>query len=305
MKRIIFLALTLSLGLNASRECKEQSEQREMDKAAEVRGLMNELESLSRGARLRLASWPKRKDIIARLIRVYDVNPNDIVYYYDKRKPLMDAVMQDDLIFASFLLNHGANPNTTKGFMMVPSVFFNVKNRLMAQLLFGHGAEIMNISSWGLLGNVVALDYDPSLIPLYVQYGADVNDVDEEFGWTPLIDVVIGAAIDTKNQYKYISELLKAGALLSPEILDGRNKGLTAPALLREKLDETMARVPRNDQKIADLREIREMMKRAYEEGEYEIQREALNSHLIPDLASIAATYIPSYEDLERYERRP
>jgi len=295
MKRVIFLVLALSLGLNASHECKELSEQREIARAAEVRRLMYELEALVRDH-----DWPKRRDIIARLIRVYDINPNDILYSYDKRKPLRDAVTMDDLIFASFLLNHGANPNTTKGFLG-GTVLFDAQSKLMAQLLFGHGAQIIETPSERILENVITHDDDPALIPLYIAHGADVNAYQD--GMALLMRTVIVYAHKRKQ---HISELLKAHALLSPEapqeiILGFYYGGMTAPAILKEQLDRAMARVPRDNQEVADLQEIRAMMKRAYEEGECKGLLAAVGVHLIPDLAKMC---VESYEDLERYQRR-
>jgi len=303
MKRIIFLALFLSSGLHASRGCKEQSEQREVARAAEVQKLIDELEKFPEDR-----NWSKRKDIIARLIRVYDINPDDIVYVLcreEELKPLEEAMMRDDVIFASFLLNRGANPSTYEQAAtercMASNILYSARSKLMAQLLFGHGAQIIEKSKRPILNYVIATGRDPSLVPLYIQRGADVNAIMRSFGGTPLISAVLNSFITQEVRKQYISELLKAGALLSPKILDGSDKGLTAPAILKEQLDRAMARVPRDDQEITDLREIRAMMKRAYEEGECKIQQEALDPHLIPDLVKMC---VESYQDLEQYQRR-
>jgi len=296
MKKVIFLALFLSLGLHASHECKEQSEQREVARAAEVQKLIDELEEL-----IGSLNWRRRKEIIGRLIQVYDVNPNDIAYapYWDLIKPLADAVINKDLFFASFLLNHGASANTGPIGLMMPDIFFAVRNRLMAQLLFGHGAQIVETPSERLLHTAMA-NNDPSLIPLYIAHGVDVNALDQ-LGRTPLINALTVFCDRPEKRKQYISELLKAHALLSPVILDGPHKGLTAPAILRGQLDAAVARVPRNEQAVTDLQEIRAMMKRAYEEGECRVQRDAVEVHLIPDVANMC---VESYEELERYQRR-
>lgn len=295
MKRAIFLALILSLGLNASQESKEQQESQEQVKSQcinqdpEVQQLMNGLEIFRWDDR----HWPKRKEIIARLIQVHNINPNNISYD-DNRNPLSDAARNNDLFFASFLLNYKANPNTTKGYL-TPNVLFDVKSTLMAQLLFGHGVQLTENLREKILAHVIGAGYEPSLIPLYIQHGANVNVIVEYEG-TPLIRAVQTCISSVAKRKFYVSELLKAHALISPLITKRPSKGFSAPSLLKEKLDE--AREPDD---IQSLQEIRAMMKQEYDH-QYNSQREALEVHLIPDLAKMC---VETYQELEKYPQRP
>ncbi|MDR3550631.1 MAG: hypothetical protein P4L31_04415 [Candidatus Babeliales bacterium] len=50
-------------------------------------------------------------------------------------------------------------------------------------------------------------------------------------------------------------------------------------------------------EKIKSLQEIRTIIKQAYE-GQYRMQRDALEVHLIPDLAKMC---VETYEELEKY----
>jgi len=95
MNRIIFLALVVSLGLNASEESKKSSEQKEAAVAQEVKRLRNELRRIDH------ISLSPHRDIVACLVRVHKISPNDISYGWGDEKPLAHAVRDNDIFFAS------------------------------------------------------------------------------------------------------------------------------------------------------------------------------------------------------------
>ena len=68
--------------------------------------------------------------------------------------------------------------------------------------------------------------------------------------------------------------------------------GLNASQKSKEQIESA-----HKNKEIAELQEIRVMMKNAYQKGEYAKQRKAIEVHLIPDLANLC---VDTYEELEQ-----
>jgi len=228
-----------------------------------------------------------RKPIIARLIKQHNIDPNAISI--GNQNPLADAVRYDDIFFASFLLNHKADPNQVcyNG----EPIASQVNSLVMAQLLFGHKAQITDTKKHCTLRSLIHNNVAPALIPLYIEHGASANTHPKYDYATPLV-----LAITARHRVKYVSELLKAGAVMGA-ISSYFGQRTTAPGRLKTELGERIGL-----EKKKELQEIRSLMKQAYEQGEYQIQLKAIEQHLIPDLAKMC---MESYEQLEKVADLP
>ncbi len=314
-RKIIILTLILSPILSVSGKMDGSALEANLPvivKEKEVKQLMQKLRSHNGDA-----SWPQRKKIIAQLIQAHKISPNAIILDFLDEKPLKDAVLHDDIFFASFLLKHGADPNIIN-LISGKEILETAKSRPMAQLLFAHGAQLTENLKKTILGSVIWHDRDPSLIPLYIQHGATIH------GDMPLlIDVILH--LDAQNlikskkylqeSKKYLQESLLAGARIEEKVTRPGSSwvGWNAAMILRKKINDATATLTRsldpefiepypgyidNRRKdIDNLQDIRSIMKQAYAEGECAIKKQAIGVDLVPELANMC---IKSYEELEK-----
>jgi len=122
-----------------------------------------------------------------------------------------------------------------------------------------------NISNENILTNIIKRSLDPKLIPLSVQKGAQVNAQDSS-GYTPLLTLTNNNAI-YRRLPQYMSALLQAGALITPEITEGANAGYNAPMLLKKNLAKEIENSNRQHI-IRQLQNAREILKTAYLDGQ-------------------------------------
>lgn len=99
--------------------------------------------------------------------------------------PLHEMTSKDRLDIAQLLIAHGANVNATRDYNITPLHW--AKSIQMARLLLQHGAAVSPRDEGGKtpFQNAV-LSGDLDFVNLFIEYGAEIQIVDNLYGQTPL-----------------------------------------------------------------------------------------------------------------------
>ena len=144
--------------------------------------------------------------------------------------PLMEAVKENHLEVATFLLQQGAGKTINQTFQDGNTALFEAKSAEMATLLINNGANPLHINKKGktlLLDAIISRRNKP--LSVFLDSGIDVNTQDNT-GTTALIEAV--KATDYGYDVKVVQQLLEKGANVN--LAD--NKGNT-PLLYARSLE--------------------------------------------------------------------
>ena len=132
--------------------------------------------------------------------------------------PLYYAVDSDDVEFARFLINHGANVNATDYFGFTPLHEAIVRGSYgVAKLLIKNGANVNSKDQYGYTPlHLVCIYNRPKMAVLLIKNGADVN-VKDNYGNVPL-----HYCATTVGSYRTAKVLLENGA--NPNVKNKRGK---------------------------------------------------------------------------------
>lgn len=229
--------------------------------------------------------------------------------------PLYTAIDSDDITFARFLLEHGANPNQSKAHRSEAPyikkgdpVLLAVRSLPMLDLLLEYGAAA-TIRTHGFQCLKAAIDrWSPELVQKYVEHDASLDN-DQK---TALEDVVnTGPSEDPVEEQKkivIIHILMEAGAALNTRVT-----GISIPRLVKKQIDEeetVMQEDPESIKRYLWIITGLRLRQAALMEtsNNRQIRAAALVStlsatNLIPDLIALIKHYCvpnePTYQELE------